>query len=494
MAGRHILAVDEGTTGVTALVLDESLAVAGRSYRELPTVFPRPGWVEQDASVLWRFTLDAMERAVRDADLRWKDVAGIGIANQRETTVVWDRRTGKPLAPAIVWQDRRTAERCRELSSKARKLRSRTGLVVDPYFSATKLEWLLGNVRGLRSAAEAGHAAFGTVDSWLAWNLTGGKAHVTDETNASRTLLWDIHAGAWDAELLGLFGVPDRMLPEVVPSSHVLGETDRAAVGAEVPVAALVGDQQAALFGQHCRRAGEAKNTYGTGCFLLQHTGGEAVRSRHGLLTTRAARTGSAAQFALEGSVFVAGAVIQWLRDGLGLFRESPDVDRLAAEVPDAGGVHIVPAFTGLGAPHWDAEARGAVLGLTRGTDRRHLSRAALESIAFQSADVLRAMEKDSKREIPALRVDGGAAKSDLLLQFQADLLQRPVVRPESVETTALGAGMLAGLAVGLWDESDLRGHGEDARVFEPAMPAEEARRRTATWQKAVAATRAFKP
>ncbi|MFO1533310.1 MAG: glycerol kinase GlpK [Thermoplasmatota archaeon] len=490
MARRLVLAIDEGTTGVTVLALDGARRVAGRAYREIPCSYPRPGWVEQDAAPLWQATLETAKAALRDAKARSADVAAIGIANQRETTVVWDRRTGKPVAPAIVWQDRRTASRCAELRPDWEDtVRGRTGLVLDPYFSATKLEWLLDR-KGLRQRAGEGRLAFGTIDSWLAWNLTG--RHVTDTTNASRTMLWDIHKGAWDEEILDLFGVPAAILPDVLPSAQVVGTTD--ALGTATPVAALVGDQQAALFGSGCLAPGQAKNTYGTGCFLLQHTGATAVASKHGLLTTRAASTGRTPQFALEGSVFTGGAAIQWLRDQLGIVATAPEVDALAGQVPDSGGVVVVPAFTGLGAPHWDPDARGAILGLSRGSDRRHIARALLDAIACQSADLVEAMQKDSRRPIPELRVDGGAAKSAPLLQAQADLLQRPVVRPANVETTAMGAGLLAGLATDMWKVRDLKGATEGEVKFSPRMKAKEAARRMDVWHAAVATARTFKP
>ncbi|HJQ93168.1 MAG TPA: glycerol kinase GlpK [Candidatus Thermoplasmatota archaeon] len=487
----HVVAVDEGTTGVTVLVLDPRRRVVGRAYREIACRYPKPGWVEQDAEEVWTATRLAIVAALKAARLRHQDVAAVGIANQRETTVLWDRRTGRPVAPAIVWQDRRTAARCRELQPQWQDaVRAKTGLVIDPYFSATKLEWLLRD-RRLKDRASAGRLAFGTIDSWLACMLTG--RHVTDPTNASRTLLWDIKKGTWDGELLQLFGVPEAVLPEVVPSSHAFGSTGRL-WSADVPVASLVGDQQAALFGNHCLSAGEAKNTYGTGCFALQHTGGRAVTSRHGLLTTRAAQVDKRAQFALEGSVFVAGAAIQWLRDALRLVKKASDVDSLASQVEDSGGAYLVPAFTGLGAPHWDPEARGALVGLTRGTDRRHLARAVLDSIAFQATDVILAMEKDSGIAVPRLRVDGGAAKSAPLLQTQADLLQRPVVRPANVETTAMGAGLLAGLAVDAWTMKDLKGGSSRETEVTPRMRKAEAERRMEAWHAAVAAARSFKP
>jgi glycerol kinase len=484
---RHILALDEGTTGVTAVVLGPDRRVLARRDEDFAQHYPRPGWVEHDAQEVWEVALRVGKAALADAGIAGSDLAAVGIANQRETTLLWERATGRPAARAIVWQDRRTAALCDRLRPEwERTVRRRTGLVVDPYFCATKLHWLLGR-GGLRARARRGELAFGTMDSWLAWKLTG--RHATDETNASRTMLWDIRKGAWDAELLELFGVPEAALPEVVPSGHVVGATS--AFGGKVPVAALVGDQQAALFGQACFRAGEAKTTYGTGAFLLQHTGAEPVASRHGLLTTRAASLG-APRFVLEGSVFTAGAAVQWLRDGLGIIASSPEADAIAATVPDAAGVHVVPAFTGLGAPHWDAHARGAVLGLTRGATKAHLARAVLEAIAFQCADVVAAMERDSGLRVPRLRVDGGASQSGVLLQAQADLLRRPVVRPANPETTVLGAGWLAGIVAGLWSQADLRRPAEGDVAVRPRIPAAEAARRRARWRQAVAAARAF--
>jgi glycerol kinase len=490
MRGQAILAIDEGTTGVTALLLGPRRQVLGRAYAEIAQRYPHPGWVEQDAAKIWTTTRAVARAALRSANVAPSQVLAVGVTNQRETTVLWDRKTGTPVAPAIVWQDRRTSSRCAALRPDWQgQVQRATGLVIDPYFSATKLEWLLDR-RNLRRRAAAGELAFGTVDSWLAWKMTG--RHVTDPTNASRTLLWNIRKGAWDDELLDLFGVPAAVLPEVVPSSHGIGPAS--GLGFDAPLASLAGDQQSALFGQRCFRAGAAKNTYGTGCFLLQHTGSRAVTSRNRLLTTRAASVDGRAQFALEGAVFTAGAAIQWLRDQLQVIQAASDVDRLAGTVPDAAGAIVVPAFTGLGAPHWDPEARGAILGITRGTDRRHLARAVLESLALQAAQVLWAMEHDSGVRIPSLRVDGGAARSRPLLQFQADLLRRPVVRPANVETTAMGAGMLAGLAVGAWRMRDLEKRDAGDVRFAPRMPAREVKARLAAWDQAVAATRTFKP
>ncbi len=488
-----VLALDAGTTGVTALVLDAQRRVLGRAAREFAQHYPRPGWVEHDAAEIAAVAREVVGAALGGAGVRPGDVAALGITNQRETTVLWDRATGEPVHRALVWQDRRTAARCDELRPDwQERVRDRTGRGLDPYFCATKLEWLLENVDGARARAERGELAFGTVDAWLAWSLTG--VHATDPTNASRTLLWDLHRGDWDPDLLSLFDVPESVLPDVVPSSGAVGEVREGPL-AGVPVAGLVGDQQAALFGQRCLEAGQAKNTYGTGCFLLQHTGDEAVRSEHGLLTTRAAslggRGGGAARFALEGSVFVGGAAIQWLRDGLKIINDAPRVNDEAAKSDDSGGVVVVPSFTGLGAPHWDPHARGAVLGLTRGTTRRHVARATLESIAFQSADVLGAMEADSGLRLPELRVDGGATRSDILMQFQADLLERPVVRPAEVESTGIGAGLLAGLAVDAWSLDDLREVPPGATVFEPQTGRGMVEKKAA-WARAVDAVRAF--
>ncbi|HYS76240.1 MAG TPA: glycerol kinase GlpK, partial [Burkholderiales bacterium] len=446
----YLLALDQGTTSSRAIVFDERGRPVASAQKEFRQHFPKPGWVEHDADEIFRSQLACARAALKKAKLRPEKLSAIGITNQRETVVVWDRRTGKPAHRAIVWQDRRTAERCEALKREglAGTIRAKTGLVIDPYFSATKLEWLLANVTGLKERAEKGDVLFGTIDSWLAWKLTAGRLHLTDPSNASRTLLYDIHRGAWDDELLKIFGVPRAMLPEVLPSSHVYGSTAKNMLGAEVPIAGIAGDQQAALFGQACHEAGMAKNTYGTGCFLLLNTGSEAITSKSGLVTTCAAQANT---FALEGSVFIGGAVVQWLRDGLRLIKKSVDVEKLAASVCDSDGVYFVPAFAGLGAPHWDPYARGTIVGLTRGSNAAHIARAALESIAFQSAELLHAMEQDSGVKSKELRVDGGAAADNLLMQFQSDLLGIPVVRPKVLETTALGAAYLAGLATGVW-------------------------------------------
>jgi glycerol kinase len=484
-----VLALDQGTTSSRAIVFDESGAVRAMAQAEFRQIFPQPGWVEHDPEEIWSTQVEVAREAIANARIAARDVAAVGITNQRETTVLWDRATGAPLANAIVWQDRRTADECARLKrdGHAARVAAKTGLVLDPYFSATKLAWLLDAIPGARARAERGELAFGTVDSWLVWKLTGSALHVTDPTNASRTLLYDIGAGAWDDELLALFRVPRPVLPEVRPSSGTFGSTGPQLLGASVPIAGIAGDQQAALFGQACHSPGMAKNTYGTGCFMLLHTGASPIASRHGLLATRAASAIGAPEFALEGSVFIAGAVVQWLRDGLGLIKSSREVEALAATVPDAGGVFLVPAFAGLGAPHWDAYARGAALWLTRGTTAAHFARAALESIAFQSAEVLTAMQNDAGLALAELRVDGGATANDLLMQFQADLLGVPVVRPRVAETTALGAAYLAGLATGVWrTAAEIAAQWQRDREFTPRMSRDEASARLAGWRRAV--------
>ena len=484
---RCILALDQGTTSSRAIVFDEAGGIRGSAQQEFRQIFPQPGWVEHDATEIWATQSGVMHEALAKAGVTARDVAAIGITNQRETTVVWERATGRPIANAIVWQDRRTAPLCDELrtSGKAMLIAEKTGLVIDAYFSGTKLKWLLDNVPGARERALRGELAFGTIDSWLIFQLTGGAAHVTDASNASRTLLFDIRRGEWDDELLGLLDVPRSVLPQVVASSGVCAET--LLDGVSVPIAGIAGDQQAALFGQACLAPGLAKNTYGTGCFLLMNTGTNAVASRNNLVTTVAWKRGDTLDYALEGSVFIAGAVVQWLRDGLQIIRSASDVEPLAASVEDRGGVYFVPAFAGLGAPHWDAYARGSVFGLTRGTTGGHLARAALESIAFQSADVLDAMQKDAGITLSELRVDGGATANDLLMQFQADVLGVPVVRPKVLETTALGAAYLAGLAVGYWkSDADVTSNWRVDRRFEPAMSRERVAEMRRGWQKAV--------
>ena len=486
---KYVLALDQGTTSSRAILFDARGRAVVSAQRELTQHFPQPGWVEHDPDEIWRTQLACGREALAGAGIAPGDVVAIGITNQRETTLLWDRTSGRPLAPAIVWQDRRTAGYCAELKAAGHEalFRSRTGLVLDPYFSGTKLAWLLAAIPGARQRAERGELAFGTVDSWLVWQLTGGRRHVTDSSNASRSLLFDIRRGVWDDELLGLLDIPRALLPEVVPGSGPVATCDRDLFGAEIAITGIAGDQQAATFGQACFAPGMAKNTYGTGCFLLMHTGGVSPRSRHGLLTTVAARCAGSLSYALEGSAFVGGAAVQWLRDGLGIIASSAEVEALAASVPDAGDVVFVPAFAGLGAPHWDADARGLLVGLTRGTTRGHIARATLEAIAFQVADLADAVAGDAGAPLAELRVDGGAAADDLLLQIQADLLQRPVVRPKVIETTALGAAYFAGVATGFWpDFATVAAHWQIDRRFEPRISPAEASRRRQRWNDAV--------
>ena len=493
---KHVLALDQGTTSSRAIIFGDDGAPRALAQREFRQIFPQPGWVEHDPLEIWDSQLACAREALAKSGLHARDLCAVGITNQRETIVVWDRASGEPLHNAIVWQDRRTADYCARLKAAGHEamVRAKTGLLLDPYFSATKLAWLLDNVAGLRARAERGEIACGTIDSWLTWKLSGGRLHVTDPSNASRTLLYDIQRGCWDEELLALFRVPAGVLPEVRPSSHLHGNIDSSLLGAPVPLAGIAGDQQAALFGQACHTPGMAKNTYGTGCFMLLNTGAEAVRSKMGLLTTRTANVGGAPPgYALEGSVFIGGAVVQWLRDGLGIVSHSSEVEALAASVPDSGGVFVVPAFAGLGAPHWDAFARGSMMGLTRGSTKAHIARAALEAIAFQSAELLLAMQQDSGDAVRELRVDGGAAANNLLMQFQADLLGIPVVRPAALETTALGAAYLAGLATGVWASTEeIARQWRIERRFEPAMSRDEAAARMKGWARAVARTKGW--
>ncbi len=482
-----ILALDQGTTSSRAILFDENGRIASAAQREFPQLYPAPGWVEHDPYDILRSQLSSAEEVLGKAGTR--EVLGIGITNQRETTLVWDRATGKPIYNAIVWQDRRGTPLCKRLLASGAEdtIRQKTGLLLDPYFSATKIAWILDNVAGARAAADAGRLAFGTVDSWLVWNLTAGKRHVTDRTNASRTMLYNIVEDRWDPELLQLLGIPESMLPEVVWSSEPVGRADLSLGLGEMEIAGLAGDQQAALFGQLCTAPGDAKNTYGTGCFLLQNIGGAFALSRERLLTTLACSPARTLQYALEGSIFVGGAVVQWLRDNMGFFANSPDVEAVAASVKSSGGVMFVPAFTGLGAPHWDPYASGMIIGLERGTGIGHIARAALESIAFQVADVLGAMNHDTMAPFRELRVDGGAAANDLLMQFQADLLRIPVRRPAMLETTALGAAYLAGLAVKLWSGTEEIAHArEPDTVFEPRADRREMERRRGKWHDAV--------
>ena len=485
---RFILALDQGTTSSRAIVFDSAGNIVKVAQKEFRQIFPQPGWVEHDARDIWSTQMGVAQEAIAGAGLTARDIAAIGITNQRETTVIWDRATGLPIHNAIVWQDRRTASICDRLRAEghADTFQDKTGLWLDAYFSGTKIAWLLDHVDGARGRAERGELAFGTIDSWLVWNLTGGALHITDASNASRTLLYNIHDGGWDDELLGLLDVPRSLLPEVRSCSEVYAETAAGLFGTRIPIAGMAGDQQAATFGQACTRAGMAKNTYGTGCFMLMNTGAQAVPSRNRLLTTLAWDVGGQRNYALEGSVFVAGAVVQWLRDGLGIIAASSDIEPLAASVPDSAGVYLVPAFVGLGAPQWDAYARGTMVGLTRGTTKAHIARAALEAIAFQSAEVLDAMQRDSGVALNELRVDGGGSCNNLMMQFQADLLGVPVVRPKIIETTALGAAYLAGLAVGFWQPDQLEAHWQVDRVFEPAMTEDMRLSRLGTWRRAV--------
>ncbi len=484
---KHILALDQGTTSSRAIVFDHHGAIIATAQQEFRQIFPQPGWVEHDANEIWASQSGVAADALNKANLSASDIAAIGITNQRETTVVWDRATGQPICNAIVWQDRRTAGACDRLrkAGHAAMIRRKTGLVIDAYFSGTKLQWILKNVPGAMARARAGQLAFGTIDSWLVWNLTGGRVHVTDVSNASRTMLFNLKTCDWDDELLKLFGIPRSLLPTVRDSSEVYG--DCTLWGGAIPIAGIAGDQQAALFGQVCTRPGMVKNTYGTGCFMLMNTGTKPIVSGHNLLTTVAWRVDGRTEYALEGSIFIAGAVVQWLRDGLGLVKTAAEIEALAAQVPDNGGVYLVPAFAGLGAPHWDQYARGLVAGITRGTKSAHLARAALEGIAYQVHDVLLAMQSDSGIKLKELRVDGGACANNLLMQFQADLLGVPVVRPRVSETTALGAAYLAGLAVGYWkNTAEIAEQWQADRRFIPAMKSPQRKKLLAGWTKAL--------
>jgi len=492
-----ILAIDQGTTSSRAFVFNREGTALGTAQQEFDQHFPQSGWVEHSPEDLWETTRRVATAAVAEANLAVSDLAAVGLTNQRETTLLWERSTGRPLAPAIVWQDRRTAPMCRALKQKGLEpsIRRKTGLRLDPYFSGTKLVWLLDHIPGARRRAEQGELAFGTVDTWLLWKLTGGTVHATDVTNASRTLLLDLRTGQWDDHLLRLFRIPREVLPEVKASSGPFGEVTAIPSLRGVPITGVAGDQHAALFGQACFKAGMAKNTYGTGCFLLLHTGTEPVLSKNRLLTTLAWKLGENGplEYALEGSVFIGGAVVQWLRDGLGLIEQSSEIEALVAGVADNGGVYFVPAFTGLGAPHWDTDARGAIFGLTRGTRGSHLARAAVESIAYQVNDLLSAMQADAGRHLRELRVDGGATRNDALLQFQSDLLRVPVVRPRTTETTALGAAFLAGLAVGFWkDQREIASLWSADHTFKPKAKPAVMRELRRGWDDAVACTRAW--
>jgi glycerol kinase len=492
---RYVLALDQGTTSSRAILFDNNGAIKAVAQREFEQLYPQPAWVEHDPEEIWTSQVSVAIEVLSRAEVLPRDVAAIGITNQRETTVVWDRETGKPVCKAIVWQDRRTAAFCDRLKSEGHEplIQQRTGLLIDAYFSASKVAWILDNISGARALAESGRLAFGTVDSWLIWKLTSGKLHITDASNASRTMLFNIHTGAWDDELLRLFHVPRSMMPEVRGSSEVYGEVITSLALSAVPIAGIAGDQQASLFGQQCTSSGLTKNTYGTGCFMLQNTGKKAVASSNRLVSTVAWKIGDLTEYALEGSVFVGGAVVQWLRDSLGIIRNSSDIEPLAASVSDNGGIFFVPAFVGLGAPHWDQYARGSIFGITRGTTAGHLARAALESIAYQVADLADAMQRDARTPLPELRVDGGAAANDALMQFQSDILGIPVVRPSVMETTALGAAYLAGLSVGFWNgQQQLAQLNRGDQRFEPSMPEKLARSLRERWNEALSRAKAW--
>ena len=492
---KYILALDQGTTSSRAIVFDHEANMLSVSQREFEQIFPQPGWVEHDANEIWSSQVGVASEAIARMGIPPSDIAAIGITNQRETAIVWNRKTGQPIHHAIVWQDRRTAGFCDKLRADGhvKTFQEKTGLVIDAYFSGTKVRWMLDNVPGAREAAERGELAFGTVDCWLLWKLTAGKVHVTDVTNASRTLLFNIHTLQWDDELLGILNIPRSMLPEVKSSSEVYGHTDEANFGHAIPIAGIAGDQHAATFGQAALEKGMAKNTYGTGCFMLLNLGSEAIPSKNKLLTTIAWKIGDRLDYAFEGSVFVGGAVIQWLRDGLKFFRTAEESEALALTVKDSDGVFLVPAFVGLGAPYWDSYARGTMVGLTRGTTQAHITRAALESITYQSAELLEAMQKDSQLPLSELRVDGGACRNNLMMQMQADILGVPVVRPKVTETTALGAAYLAGLAVGYWDSIEqIAKQWQAERTFEPSISADERGSRLARWKEAVERSRGW--
>jgi glycerol kinase len=485
----YLLALDQGTSSSRSIIFKDSGEIAAIAQQEFRQIFPQPGWVEHDPLDIWQSQLDTCRRVLAEAHLKPSDITVLGITNQRETTVVWERSSGKPIFNAIVWQDRRTEALCNTLREQglAGKIQDKTGLILDPYFSGTKLRWILDHVPGARARAARGELAFGTVDAWLVWNLTGGRLHVTDVSNASRTMLWNIHDGCWDQDLLRWLDIPPEVLPQVHPSSHQFGETDGALLGAAIPIGGIAGDQQSALFGQACFRPGMAKNTYGTGCFMLLNTGDVCATSHNGLISTAACQVGERKQYALEGSVFIGGAVVQWLRDGLQAIESSSDIEALAASVPDSGGVIFVPSFTGLGAPYWVPSAKGAIVGLSRGSTVAHIARAALESIAFQSTALLSAMVRDAVSPITELRVDGGASANNLLLQFQANLLGIPVIRPQVTETTALGAAYLAGLAAGVYHStSELEAQWRVGRTFTPTMGRDQAQQLMQDWERAV--------
>ncbi|MES2277497.1 MAG: glycerol kinase GlpK [Bacteroidota bacterium] len=491
---KYILSLDQGTTSSRAIVFNKAGGIVSIAQKEFTQIYPKPGWVEHNAVEIWSSQVSVAAEAILNAGLTAKDMAALGITNQRETTILWDKRTGEPLHNAIVWQDRRTSGLCDELKEKGYRglIQEKTGLVLDAYFSATKIKWILDNVAGAREKAAAGHIAFGTVDSWLVWKLTAGAVHITDVSNASRTMIYNIHTLQWDEELLNLFDIPCNILPEVKSSSEVYGETAGSVLAAQIPIAGIAGDQQAALFGQMCTENGMVKNTYGTGCFMLMNIGDTPIVSKNNLVTTIAWKINGKVQYALEGSIFIGGAVVQWLRDELKMISSSADVEDLAKKVADTGGVYLVPAFAGLGAPHWNQDARGTITGITRGTNQSHIARAALESIAFQTMEVLKAMEADSGLSIKQLRVDGGATANNLLMQFQADLLNTKVIRPMVTEVTAIGAAYLAGLATGFWSSmEDLSGQWQIEKSFEPGIE-KDIDERIKGWNRAVRAAKAY--
>jgi glycerol kinase len=486
---KYILAIDQGTTSSRALIFDHSGQICSKAQHDFEQHFPEPGWVEHDATEIWNTQLEVIWESINKTDINISDISAFGITNQRETTVVWDRESGEPVHNAIVWQDRRTSELCKSLKNRglSEKFRQKTGLIIDAYFSATKLAWILDNVHQARDKANAGQLAFGTIDSWLVWKLTGGKRHITDVSNASRTMLFNINSMEWDDEILKILDIPESVLPEVCSSSEVYAKTDESLFAEEIPISSIIGDQQSALFGQRCFKPGMVKNTYGTGAFMMLNTGNKPIESRNNLLTTIAWKLDGKVTYALEGSVFIAGAVVQWLRDQLEMFGASGDIEELAAGVPDSGGVCFVPAFTGLGAPHWDPLARGLIIGLTRGTNSGHIARAALESIAYQVSDVLKAMEMDSAITINELRVDGGATENNLLMQFQSDILDIPLIRPEVHESTAFGAACLAGLAVGFWNDiKELENMSQSSNTFLPAIENRKAENLLKQWHRGV--------
>ncbi|MDZ7683384.1 MAG: glycerol kinase GlpK [Fodinibius sp.] len=495
MYDQYILALDQGTTSSRAIIFDRKGSIVSQAQAEFQQIYPNAGWVEHDGNEIWSTQASTVAEAIAKAGINGNNLAGIGITNQRETTLIWDRETGKPVYNAIVWQDRRTSEFCDQLKEDGHleMIRNKTGLMIDSYFSATKIKWILDNVEGVRERAEKGELAFGTMDTWLVWKFTRGDLHVTDATNASRTMLYNINEGHWDEDIIELLDIPKSLLPEVKQSSEVYGRTRTTIFSSKIPIAGIAGDQQAALFGQRCIESGMVKNTYGTGCFLIMNTGDKAIKSENNLLTTIAWEIDGEVQYALEGSIFIGGAIVQWLRDELGLIKESVIVEALAKTVPDNDGVYIVPAFAGLGAPHWNQHARGTIVGMTRGTNAGHFARAALEAIAYQTRDVLKAMEADSGIEIRELRVDGGATENDLLMQFQSDILDAPVIRPQILETTALGAAYLAGLAVGYWEsQEEISEQWKEDNRFEAEMDEKEVEKLLSGWNRALHAVDAW--